>query len=113
MPNTAMWSARTKRSIIWRSEKRYDGRDGPSFASRAQGRLSASPTTELRGVEMHSRVRSAVGIVALVANAVTFARPAGAADWRSRSVTIIVPLAAGGNTDMMARLRAEHLTAKL
>ena len=35
-----------------------------------------------------------------------------AADWPGRPVTVIVPLAAGGNTDMMARLAAQHLTNK-
>jgi tripartite-type tricarboxylate transporter receptor subunit TctC len=36
----------------------------------------------------------------------------GAADWPSRPVTIVVPFGAGGNTDMMARLAAQHLSAK-
>ena len=36
-----------------------------------------------------------------------------AAEWPARPVTVIVPLAAGGNTDMMARLAAQHLTEKL
>jgi tripartite-type tricarboxylate transporter receptor subunit TctC len=36
-----------------------------------------------------------------------------AADWPVRPATVIVPLAAGGNTDMMARLAAQHLTDKL
>jgi tripartite-type tricarboxylate transporter receptor subunit TctC len=39
--------------------------------------------------------------------------PGQAADWPIRPVTVIVPLAAGGNTDMMARLAAQHLTDKL
>ena len=39
--------------------------------------------------------------------------PGQAADWQGRPVTVIVPLAAGGNTDMMARLAAQHLTDKL
>ena len=39
--------------------------------------------------------------------------PGQAADWPVRPVTVIVPLAAGGNTDMMARLAAQHLTDKL
>ena len=38
--------------------------------------------------------------------------PARAADWPTKSVTIIVPFGAGGNTDMMARLAAQHLTEK-
>jgi tripartite-type tricarboxylate transporter receptor subunit TctC len=39
--------------------------------------------------------------------------PGQAADWPVRPVTVAVPLAAGGNTDMMARLAAQHLTDKL
>jgi tripartite-type tricarboxylate transporter receptor subunit TctC len=45
-------------------------------------------------------------LVALVASA-------RAAEWPARPVTVIVPFGAGGNTDMMARLAAQHLTAKL
>jgi len=33
-------------------------------------------------------------------------------DWPTRSVSVIVPFGAGGNTDMMARLGAQHLSAK-
>lgn len=35
-----------------------------------------------------------------------------AADWPNRSVTVVVPFGAGGNTDMMARLAARDLSAK-
>jgi tripartite-type tricarboxylate transporter receptor subunit TctC len=35
-----------------------------------------------------------------------------AEDWPNRPVTVIVPFGAGGNTDMMARLGAQRLTAK-
>ena len=38
---------------------------------------------------------------------------ARALDWPTRPVTIVVPFVAGGNTDMMARLAAERLAAKL
>jgi len=33
-----------------------------------------------------------------------------ASEWPSRAVTIVVPYAAGGHTDLMARLLAQHLT---
>ena len=51
--------------------------------------------------------------VAAVAAAIT----AGAArtqpaDWPARPVTVVVPFAAGGNTDTMARLGAQRLAAK-
>jgi tripartite-type tricarboxylate transporter receptor subunit TctC len=35
-----------------------------------------------------------------------------AADWPTRPVTVIVPFGAGGNTDTMARLATQHLSAK-
>src|SRR5262245_2376140 len=38
---------------------------------------------------------------------------AQAADWPTRPVTVIVPYAAGGNTDMMARLVSQRLSEKL
>jgi tripartite-type tricarboxylate transporter receptor subunit TctC len=44
---------------------------------------------------------------------VTLAGPLYAADWPARPVTVIVPFGAGGNTDMMARLASQHLSAKL
>jgi tripartite-type tricarboxylate transporter receptor subunit TctC len=44
---------------------------------------------------------------------VAIAAPVQAADWPTRSVTVVVPFAAGGNTDMMARLGAQHLSTKL
>src|SRR5580658_10693135 len=41
-----------------------------------------------------------------------FVAPAQAEDWPSRPVTIVVPFGAGGNTDMMARLASQDLSAK-
>lgn len=35
-----------------------------------------------------------------------------AADWPNRSVTVVVPFGAGGNTDMMARLASQDLSAQ-
>ena len=40
------------------------------------------------------------------------AGPLHAADWPTRPITVIVPFGAGGNTDMMARLGAQYLSAK-
>jgi tripartite-type tricarboxylate transporter receptor subunit TctC len=34
-------------------------------------------------------------------------------DWPAKSVTVIVPFAAGGNTDVMARMASKHLSAEL
>ena len=55
----------------------------------------------------------ALGLAAhALAAALAFAAPAQAAGWPTRQVTIVVPLAAGGNTDMMARIGAQHLSEK-
>jgi tripartite-type tricarboxylate transporter receptor subunit TctC len=41
------------------------------------------------------------------------AGPARAAEWPTRPVTVVVPYAPGGNTDMMARLSSQYLASKL
>jgi tripartite-type tricarboxylate transporter receptor subunit TctC len=51
-------------------------------------------------------------ILPAVAALVAITAPLRAADWPSRPVTVVVPFAAGGNTDMMARLGAQQLSAK-
>jgi tripartite-type tricarboxylate transporter receptor subunit TctC len=51
----------------------------------------------------------AAGVVAIAA----LAAPARATDWPTRPVTVVVPMAAGGNTDLMARLAADQLGARL
>ena len=61
---------------------------------------------------MHRPQRLPVTL-SIVASLAALAGPLHAADWPTRPVTVIVPFGAGGNTDMMARLGAQHLTAKL
>ncbi len=51
-------------------------------------------------------------LVALAAATLCSASAHAETDWPTRQVTIIVPLGAGGNTDMMARLAAQHLAEK-
>ena len=55
------------------------------------------------------RFAALLSTVAVLAGLDSTAR---AQDWPTRSVTVIVPFGAGGNTDTMARLGAQHLTAK-
>jgi tripartite-type tricarboxylate transporter receptor subunit TctC len=60
------------------------------------------------------RTHPVAGLAAL-ATLITCAalvQPAGALDWPKRPVTVVVPLGAGGNADMMARLGAQRLSEK-
>jgi tripartite-type tricarboxylate transporter receptor subunit TctC len=70
------------------------------------------PVTAKRGKVVWSRaifvlLWSVLSSITLLTTTITFA-----ADWPNRNVTIIVPFGAGGNTDMMARLAAQELSAK-
>lgn len=53
-----------------------------------------------------------MGIAALVATALA-PMASHAADWPQKPVTVVVPFAAGGNTDTMARMASQRLTEKL
>ena len=48
---------------------------------------------------------AAAAILAMVA-------PANAQDWPQRPVTIVVPFAAGGSADLLARILQQHMQAK-
>jgi len=50
--------------------------------------------------------------LAAIAALVALSGPLRAAEWPAKTVTIVVPFGAGGNTDMMARLAAQHLSNK-
>ena len=52
------------------------------------------------------------GLAACIIGSVALVASAHALDWPTRAVTIIVPLAAGGNTDMMARIAAQRLSER-
>src|ERR1700704_3230751 len=54
------------------------------------------------------RVALAAGIAAMLATAVS----AQAQDWPQRPVTIVVPFAAGGSADLLARILQQHMQAK-
>ena len=60
---------------------------------------------------MRHAVRPSLALAAIAA-LVASSGPLRAADWPAKSVTIVVPFGAGGNTDMMARLAAQHLSNK-
>ena len=60
---------------------------------------------------MARMLRLPVAFLAM-ATAIALTQPLRAADWPTRPVTVIVPFGAGGNTDIMARLAAQHLSSK-
>jgi tripartite-type tricarboxylate transporter receptor subunit TctC len=51
-------------------------------------------------------------LLAALAAALFSVSARAATDWPTRQVTILVPTGAGGNTDLMARLAAQHLAEK-
>jgi len=61
--------------------------------------------------EMNRRLKSLLSLP-ILALAAAIATSVNAADWPNKSVAVIVPFGAGGNTDMMARLAAQHLSSK-
>src|SRR2546425_2289232 len=72
----------------------------------------ACPVAGRLEVDMVRALRLPVAFLAITM-VVALADPVRAADWPTKPVTVIVPFGAGGNTDMMARLAAQHLSAKL
>src|SRR6478752_10371905 len=50
----------------------------------------------------------AISVAAILA----LAAPAHAQDWPQRPVTIVVPFAAGGSADLLARILQQHMQAK-
>jgi tripartite-type tricarboxylate transporter receptor subunit TctC len=59
---------------------------------------------------MHRPLKTALLVFAAL---LAYGASLRAADWPARPVTVVVPFAAGGNTDMMARLGAQHLSTRL
>ena len=57
--------------------------------------------------------RAIVLAIAAVAFAISDAKPATAQAYPSRPITIIVPFAAGGTTDVIARILGEHMSRTL
>jgi tripartite-type tricarboxylate transporter receptor subunit TctC len=59
------------------------------------------------------RIASFACFVAVIAASAVNAPAVGQDSWPSKTVTVIVPFAAGGNTDVLARIYAERLSARL
>ena len=74
---------------------------------RAQDSASAAPVE--RAAQLCATRRNACALALL---AVLAAMPAQAAEWPTRPVTVVVPYAAGGFTDTLARFASKHLSDK-
>ena len=61
---------------------------------------------------LRPRVRVAL-MLSLVLPLVPTPLQAQSTDWPTKAVTVVVPFAAGGNTDVMARMASNHLTTAL
>src|SRR6202453_903266 len=53
------------------------------------------------------------GLLSACALVLAVAMPAGAEDWPSRAITLIVPFAPGGGVDVSARIQAQHMSELL
>ncbi len=78
------------------------------------GRREVRHGEGIADMSMHRHGGATVRALAtgLIAAVMAFAHCAVAADWPTRSVSIVVPYAPGGGTDIMARLIAQRLTEK-
>lgn len=57
--------------------------------------------------------KPAAACLAAIAGLTAIAQPANAQQWPTRPVTVIVPFAAGGNTDVAARIFTDRLSQRL
>src|SRR4051812_40970829 len=84
-------------------------RQMPQPALRARILRDARATHGPKGGRLMLRSMLAAALTATVA----FAAPALAQDFPNRTVTLVIPFAAGGSTDLVGRLIAERMTQEL
>jgi tripartite-type tricarboxylate transporter receptor subunit TctC len=92
---------------VWRS---------PGYRARPTDKPVQEEASQMSGRETSITRRTLLGAAAATATAATVparAQPAGAANWPTRNVRIIVPYPAGGSTDVLTRILAERLKDKL
>jgi tripartite-type tricarboxylate transporter receptor subunit TctC len=69
-------------------------------------------TLSIAGLVMPRRQLMRAVVAFIAAAIVGLAAPAGAQDWPSKPITIVVPFGAGGSADLLARILATHMQAK-
>jgi hypothetical protein len=86
-------------------------RQGADAAIHGVFKMPQSPRACRRSLN-HSRTTSRRHMLAGIALLAAFAPSAASAqatDWPTKPVTVVVPFAAGGNTDIMARIASQKL----
>src|SRR5947209_2168755 len=86
---------------------------GPRMFMRALRSGSAIAKSQFRCNEEYLVIWMRIPSMLVVAAGLLASSPIAAADFPSRPLQIVVPFTAGGNTDTIARLLAEHMQAAL
>src|SRR5262245_13400149 len=73
--------------------------------------MRAAPLT--KETRLMQLIRSRVRLVLVLSLALPTSLHAQGTDWPTKAVTVVVPFAAGGNTDVMARMAGNRLAANL
>jgi tripartite-type tricarboxylate transporter receptor subunit TctC len=100
------------RSRAQRGVSKHEGH-GPPSPSRRRLRRLLTMRAELKSQAVDPNLRAAGFVVVAGFIAAMLAAPAAAQEYPSRPITLIVPYAAGGGNDLMARTAAEKMSKTL
>src|SRR6202034_537090 len=81
--------------------------------ARRCSRACGKPMRSRDGIWRRAMRRTIVGLAAVVFTTVSATAQSGAANWPDRPIHLLVPFAAGGSSDIVARLVAQKLSARI